>query len=164
MFRYYTPYAVDLYSIPDTETIQAYMDRVRALPEAIKKVLTDFSTAEYLIDIVVPEFRLEESGATELTRITRDILLGDLFIGDMSVSIANKLNVEQTTAQQIRDKITNELFAPAVEDIKKIQREKFPDRVGQGNINSVPQPPALPQMKNAPAVNQSNVIDLRNQP
>ena len=98
----------------------------------------------------------------ELTRIVRDVLLGDLFIGDTSATISQKLNMDPQTAQQIRDKIVKELFAPAIEDIKKIQREKFPDRVAQRNTSTMLQPPKPPEIKTTMAVNQSNVIDLRN--
>ena len=75
-----------------------------------------------------------------------------------------KLNIDLQTAQQMSSKIINELFAPAIEDIKNAAG-KFPDRVGQGGASAtrptMPQPPPPPQMKNAPPINQGNVIDLR---
>ncbi len=55
-------------------------------------------------------------------------------------------------------------LAKRIEDIKKIQREKFPDRVGQGSAAKpdMPQPPVPTQMKGAAPVNQNNIVDLRN--
>lgn len=150
---------VDLYSMKNRDNIESYMNRVRNLPESIKQTLTDSATADYIIETIAPHFSLEEEQVTELTRIIRDILLGDLFIGDMSTNISQKLNVDQQVTQQIQEKMINDLFANAIEDIKKIQREKFPDRVGQRSGTSSPQPP---NMKNIPPVNQSNIIDLRN--
>ena len=61
------------------------------------------------------------------------------------------------TANQIAQKIVTELFVPAIEDIKNMQREKFKDRIAQNRSNQSQQ---SSQNTNA---EQSNVIDLRKQ-
>lgn len=153
-----TPFNVDFFSPSGENFFEEYTKKVTPLSASIKNVLMDDSTTNFVEEDLGSTFGLNLEQKTEVLRIVRDILLGDLFAGDMIVTIAQKLNVDQTTAQQIRDKIVKELFAPAIEDIKKIQRERFPDRTKQG---TAPQPPAPPQIKTVPAVNQGNVIDLR---
>ncbi len=159
-----TPYNIDLDILSADETLwSSFAKKFVILPKDVKDILLLDNTTAFLLDIS-HQLTLNEEQTKELTRIIRDVLLGDIFINDMSATISQKLNADQQTAQQIRDKIVKELFASAIEDIKKIQQDKFPDRVGQGSVSTMPQPPAPPQMKNVPPVNQSNVIDLRNQP
>jgi len=162
-----TPFSVDLFSPSGENFFEEYTKKIAPVSVPIKNILMDSSTTDF-VENLGQAFILSLEQKNDVLRIIRDILLGDLSAGDMTVTIAKKLTISQQTAQQIRDKIVKELFAPAIEDIKKIQREKFPDRVGQGSVNTtrptMSQPPAPPQMKNGPPINQSNVIDLRNNP
>ena len=161
----YSPYEIDMEKLSSVPTeLEIFTHKFVGLPRNIKDIM--LLTAPGFIWTLAQNYNLTEEQSGNISRIIRDILLGDLFAGDMSQTISERLELDQQTAQQIRDKLVKELFAPAIEDIKKIQREKFPDRVGQGSANTprpaMPQPPAPPQMKNAPPVNQSNIIDLRN--
>lgn len=152
----YSPYFIDsLEMTKDKQSWDIFANKFISLPEKIK----DAMLASEIVESVALNLSLTESQSADLSRLIRDVLLGDLFIGDMITKISENLNVDQATAQQIQSKVLNGLFAPAIEDIKKIQREKFPDRIGQGS--GIPQPPLPPQMKNGPNVNQSNVINLR---
>jgi len=127
--------------------------QISSMPISIQDLVLGISAEEFILG-VTQDFDLSEYQTKNLALIIGEVSLGDLFIGDMSATITEKLTLDPQSTQQICAKILNELFAPAIEDIKKIQREKFPDRVGQGSANSMPKPPA-------PPVNQSNVIDLR---
>jgi len=80
----------------------------------------DSSTAEFIEDGLGPNFNLNRIQITEITRIIRDILLGDLSLNDTASTISQNLKVSPTVANQIQNKIMNDLFGPAVEDIKKI--------------------------------------------
>ncbi len=164
---YATPFSVDLFSSDEQGFFEKYTRKVFSLPTSIKDILMDTSTTDFIEEHLGSVFGLNLEQKTWVTRVIRDVLLGDLFIGDMITAIAQKLNIDSQVAQQIMGKIINELFATAIEDIKKIQREKFPDRVGHGNVttnpaNAMPRPPTPPQMKNGPPVNQNNIVDLRN--
>lgn len=136
--------------------------QISSMPLGIQDLILGLSVEDFIIDLVL-EFKFSEYQSKNLALIIGKVVLGELFIGDLAKTLQEKVEIDQTTVQQIRDKIVNELFAPAMEDIKKIQREKFPDRVEQRNTSTMPQPPVPPQIKNVPSVNQSNVIDLRNQ-
>jgi hypothetical protein len=160
--KYHTPYTIDLDSMTDPVLIERYMTKVKATPPPIISILTDDQTANYFEDNLGPSLNLNEPETENLIRITRDVLLGDLFIGDMAPTISEKLEIDLSPAKEVASKIFRELFTPAIEDVKKIQREKFPGRVGQGISGDTSQRSAPPQVKPAMAVNRENIIDLRN--
>ncbi|MBP9822207.1 MAG: hypothetical protein KBC81_02045 [Candidatus Pacebacteria bacterium] len=158
--NYNTPYTIGLRPLKDRASIETYMNEVRKSPPAVLGIMTDEKTADFLEDALGPAFGLTEPAIEEITRILKDTLLGNSFVGDLSNDIKHKLNIEEYLAQQIKDKIVKELLAPAAEDIKKIHREKFPDRIKKG---SEPVPPSPPQQTQPTQVSDSNVINLRNQ-
>ena len=99
-------------------------------------------------------FGLTIDQKASLVRIIRGILLADEFLGDFPSLISSRLGVEMNTANQIAQKIVNELFAPAMEDIKNMQRGKFRDRIAQTRSSQTQQPP--PNVST-----EGNVINLR---
>ena len=164
MINIYSPYEIDVEKFSsDPRVWEIFANKFMNSLDNIKNLM--LLTAPGYSWILAQTYDFSDLQSADLSRIIRDILFGDLFIGDMVVTISQKLNIDLQTAQQMSSKIINELFAPAIEDIKKMQREKFPDRVGQGGASAtrptMPQPPPPPQMKNAPPINQGNVIDLR---
>ncbi len=158
--NYNTPYTIDLESLQSESAVKEYMDQVKRCPPSILALMTNESTADFLEDNLGPTFGIEESAVENITRIIKDVLLGKLFAGDITQTIIQTTGADQTTAQKIRDKIVKELFAPALEEIKKIQREKFPDRTRQGTT-SEPTNTTPPPTKEVSSINQSNVINLR---
>ena len=161
----FSPYEVLTDELEGDRAWDLFFGKYSTLTEPVRNILVGDEAMSVLYSIS-QQLLLDIADSRALSEIVANVLLGDLFINDMTTTIAQKLNVDQSTAQQIQAKIVKELFAPAIEDIKKIQRDKFPDRIGQGTTPAqptIPQPPAPPQMENTPPVNQSNVIDLRNQ-
>lgn len=157
----YSPFEVLTKNFGQSETAwDDFSYQISSTPVSIQDLVLGITAEDFIIGIVT-DFNLSENQSKNLALIIGEILMGDLFIGDLAKNVGQKLNIDQVITREIVNKIANELFAPAIEDIKKIQREKFPDRIGQGSTNAMPQPPAPPQIKNAPPVNQSNVIDLR---
>lgn len=119
--------------------------------------MTDPSTAEFIEEKLGQTFGLSSGQKTELTRILRNVLLADLFWGDFPSLISSRLGVDANTANQIVKMISDELLAPALEEIKTMQKSKFGDRIAQSRTDQIPQ---APQNANA---DQGNVINLRNQ-
>lgn len=161
--RIYSPHDVDFEKISsDEKSLSAFSDKIASLGEAARYVLLSADTP-YFLEALSLNNDLTEAQAENLSRIIRDTLFADLFINDMAPTIAQKLNISTDTAKKIRDKIVNELFAPAADDIRKMQREKFPDRVGPGTPTSAQ--PAAPRPAGtagpSPDVNENNIIDLR---
>lgn len=150
----YSPFEVLTENFGQSETTwDNFSYKISSTPLTIQDLILGVSAEEFILDIT-QQLNLQEYQSKNLALIVGEVILGDLFAGDMAQTISEKLGIDLQTAQQIRDKIVKELFAPAIEDIKKIQREKFPDRTKQGTP---------PQPQTTSPVNQSNVIDLRNQ-
>lgn len=151
---YTTPFNVDFKSKGVTSE---YLKMVSEKPETIKNILIDFSSAEFIHDNLGPFFKLTAEQLDETTRIVRDVLMSDLFIGNMTSEIGKRLGLPNDKALEIRNRIIAELFAPAIEDIKKVQREKF-SRQGEA-IPAAPAQQPAPQVKTN--VNPNNVVNLR---
>lgn len=156
---YETPYGIDMHTLETRSHFTDHIRRVLLLPKRVQNILIDFSTAEFIEEKVGQTFNLTTDQKAELTRILRDILLADSFWGDFQSLVSSRLRVNVNISEQIVKMIVEQLLTPALEDIKKMQMEKF------GNISKV-----SPTQFNKPAdfvkpgesVQQSNVIDLRN--
>lgn len=153
---YSTPFNVDFFGVKPENFFAKCIERVLSLPESVKNILTNYSTAEFIEEKLGQTFGLEAEQKANLTRILRNILLADIFWGDFSSLISSKLRVDTNTANQIVKMLTDELLAPAKEDIKAIQKEKFKDRINQSTSSQVQQSPI-----NSDA-GQGNIINLRN--
>ena len=152
----YNPSQVDLEELLLVKkNWDVFANKFIKLPISIKGVITSATTAYYL-EFLSKKTNLNQSQSSDLSRIVRDILLTDIFLGDFPVLISSKLGVDMNIANQIAHKIVSELFAPAIEDIKNMQREKFRDRIAQVKNKQTQQPP--------PNTEQGNVINLRNRP
>lgn len=152
---YFTPYTVDLFGLTNKVDIADYAGRFRNLPESILKVVFDFSTAEFIEDKLGQTFGLNSEQKTELTKVVRDVLLADVFWGDFPTLVSSRLDIDADTADQIVKTMTSELFAPAMEDIKAIQRDKFSDRIAQRKSDQVR------PVQQGPDTEQGNVVNLR---
>lgn len=162
---YATPFNIDLHSVNSEDFFAEYIQRVRSLPESVKNVLMDTSTAEFIEENLGPNFNLTSEQKTEITRIIRDVLLEDLFIGDMAQSISARMRVAPDEAKRIKDSIVSVLFKTATEDIKKLQTDKFPEKVNRPAMTTEPRAPKIPErpdLKIGPDINKNNIVDLRN--
>jgi|SRR3989338_127502 len=144
---YATPFNVDLFGSKPKNFYAEYTRRVLALPESVRNIMMDSSTAEFVGENLSSTYNLTAEQGTEITRIIRDILLGDAPLNSMPSLISSKLDTDQETSSQIANKIVNELFSPAIEDIKKLQADRPPER---------------PDLKIDPSINKNNIVDLRN--
>jgi len=163
---YATPFNVDL-SLPHSKSFfDEYLEKALSVPESIKNILMATSSAEFIENNLGPNFSMNSKQITEITRLIRDILISELFLGDFPMLISKKLNVDMQTADQMARKIATELFAPAIEDIKEFQKQKFVSKTGQfqqpekQHLSSFYQ--NKPDLKINPEINPNNVIDLRN--
>ncbi len=152
---YATPFNVDLFGVKPENYFAIYTKIVLSLPESIKNILMDFSTAEFIEENLGSSFNLTSEQKTEITRIIRDVLLGDLFIGEMAQSVSIKAKLDPDEAKKIKDSIVSVLFKPAAEDIKKLQTERFPEKINKPI-------PEKPDLKIEPDINRNNVVNLRN--
>lgn len=162
---YVTPFNVDLFGVKPENYFEVYSKMVLSLPESIRNILMDFSTAEFIEENLGLNFSLNKEQKTKITRIIRDVLLGDLFIGEMSQNISVRMGLAPDEARGIKDLIVSELFKPATEDIKKLQTERFPEKINRPSITTEPQVPKIPDrpdLKIESDINRNNIVDLRN--
>lgn len=150
----HSPYQVDLEELLLVKKDwDVFANKFIKLPVNIKGVMISAETADYL-EFLSKKLGLGQNQSSDLSRIVRDILLTDKFLGDFPILISSGLRVDMKIANQIVQKIINELFAPAIEDIKNTQREKFKDRIAQARNSQTQQ---LPPSVGA----EGNVINLR---
>lgn len=162
---YATPYNVDLFSPKPKNFFTEYTRRVLSLPEPVRNILMDSSTANYIEEDLGPSFGLNKEQKIEITRIIRDILLGDISINNMAGKISENLGIDPTTAHQIQGKIVNELFISAIGDIKNMQKELLPQKPPPTSSQpeyTPPQQPQSPPRNQGPSISPGNVVDLRN--
>lgn len=124
----------------------------------VKDLIFNLKTAFFLKDQIAVKFNLNERQSTELSRIVRDVLITKIILGEIIEEIKNRLAVDENIAKEISNKILNDLFAPALEEIKKLRTEKFGSATSSWPIAKPEMPP---QMKSDEKVNPNNVLDLR---
>lgn len=168
-FDLYSPFRIDSQTTDSLEW-DKFLKKINGVPVLIRNLITSADTVEFLI-IISEQFDLSAEESASLARIIRDVLLADIFLGDFPMLISQKLGVDGETANQIAQKIVSELFAPAIEDIKNTQREKFADRIAQSRGGQPPPgaPPVAPSPRRPAGfvrpderVQGGNVVDLRN--
>jgi len=154
--RYATPFNVDLSNLEFKKNFTEYFKRVSSLSGPIKDLMANPSTADFIEENLGPSFGLTPEQKTEITRIIRDVLLGDLFIGEMTQEISSRTRLAPDEAKKNVNLIISELFQPAIEDIKKLQAQKFPEKINKPAVSE------KPDLKIEPDINRNNIVDLRN--
>ena len=138
-----------------------FNNKVESLPSALKDAILSLKAAE-VIESVGSSNGLKDEQIEELSKITRDVIIAKLFIGDMPSQIAVQVGVDSIKARDIANKIVNQLFVPVLEDLKRVQKDRFGNKMDQfgrsgpedlqarmGNQQNIPVPPQ--QMPPKPA-------------
>ena len=149
-FDIYNPFRVDTLEMQKSGGLwERFVKQVDSVPSPIKDILFNIGTMELLIRIA-ENFNLSRNQSRELSRIIRDVLLGNAYVGNMLQDITNRLALDSGAAKAIANEIVSELFSPAIEDIKKIQ-------IGRKEIGTPPSAAGVSYRE----VQGSNVVDLR---
>jgi len=153
-----SPFFVDSTSMTDLDW-EKLQDKIDKLPARLADLLVDDATSDF-IEMLTPKYPQLSARGADIARIIRDVVIADIYIGDMPAQISSKFGVDQNTALEIARTIVSQLFAPVIDDIKKIQLQKFGRLLGSGAAqSSTPRPipgADLPE-------SGGNIIDLRNQ-
>ena len=162
-FYYYSPFRVDANIISKDKRIwEIYIKKINQLPVPIQDLLIKAKTIDFLSDIG-GVFSLSKDQSAELSRIVRNILIGDSYIGNMTRDISKRLNLDWKISSQTANAIFGGLFQEALEDIIAIQKEKFPDKkvsLAQKPIK-IDEEDKVPFNPTGQVVSKNNIIDLR---
>ncbi len=162
---YFTPYSAGFFKLQNKSDLTSYNAKLNFISDSIKKIIFDFSTAEFIEENLGTKFGLSRIQKKEIANLIREILLGEVFIGDFIKSAKERLAVEESRAKEIAMTITAELFPPALEAIKRTQRVKFALRIqemAKGNQAKSPQPlEAKPQVQVQPMTTPRSDLETR---
>ena len=157
----YDPYKVDFDKFSNKYVLfEEFTRKLRLLSDSMKVILWDTHTSSVIFSMHL-EYGLNDQQSANLTRIIRDVLLCDLYIGDLPNLLKQNVGIDEKSAQEIASRIVSEIFKTALDDIKKIQVKKFADRI-------VSKKPFIPKNTTNPPssqqktpIAQGNVINLR---
>lgn len=133
---FFTPYNVDIDNLGDAE-LKNYLSKISIMPQKLRKVIIGFSSAEFIVDSLGPKFNLSLKQKEAIARTARDVAMGELYIGDMPSQIAVQMGVGLDRGREIANATVNGLFVSVLDDLKKIQKEKFGDKASTfGSVTS----------------------------
>lgn len=160
-----SPYFAGLSSAND-DGVKAFANSYISLSQPLKDFIASEETAT-TITLVAIKYELEEKQISQLAQTLRELVLGSIFIKDLPNTLTTKLGVDEAKAQEIINKIVSESFGPIIEDVKRIQRSKFPDKIMQLQKEARPEglnpKPQIPEgIKNMP-LNRPSPIQAQSQ-
>lgn len=133
----FSPFFIDSTSMSDLdwERLQTKIDKV---PVLLYDLLVDSKTSDFIEGLLQKYIQLSVQGP-DIARLIRDVVIADVFIGDMPQELSKRLGIDPTTAREVANLVVSQLFVPVLEDIKKVHNAKFPGRL-----------PAKPAVPNTP--------------
>ncbi len=122
-----------------------------------------------LISGLGTNYQLDDNQVSAIAGTLREIMIGKIFIKDFPTTISSKLGIDDIKAGEIVNKIISKSFGPIIEDVKRIQRNKFPDKIQQIQKESQPtnltqpsaRPVTPPPARTPPPVTQTPPPELR---
>ncbi len=148
------------FSDKDSEAVrQEFLNVFVSLPLSIKNIIAGTTTLQFILGLA-EELQIPTQKLEGLSRIIRDVLIAKIHIGSMQNLIQEYLWTDQSQTRTIASKIVSELFAPAIEDVKALQRASFNDAQRQPTNPSAVDARTQPNTKSV-QINQNNIIDLR---
>ncbi len=132
----------DFYFAQHNDEQDKFNDVASKLPLTIQAILFSEETPKIIAGIY-SQFNLSEEQSASLSRLIRKVLVAEVYIGNMIREIQTRLQVPETTARSLANAMAQQLFAPAINEIKAVQSAKF-SNTGQPKSQGDP-----------------NVIDLR---
>lgn len=95
---------------------------------SLKNYLSSTETA-ISVSAIGLNYQLEDSQVYLLAATIRELLTGKIFIKDFPTTLSSKLGIDDTKAGEIANKLISQSFGPIIEDLKRIQRSKFPEKI-----------------------------------
>ena len=120
-------------------------------------LLRDFLSSPDVAVVIISlgeKYGLQEKQVSNLSKVIRDLILGKVFIKDLPIKVSSSLGIDEAKSSQLTNELVSQSFGPITEEIKHIQRTKFPDRITQMK-SAVQQPPSRPEFKMPPPIQTS---------
>src|SRR3989344_6238482 len=107
---------------------KVFLTQYVSLPSSLKNYLASTETATSIISTGL-NYNLDDGQVSKLAEAIRELIIGKIFIKDFPITISSRLGIDDIKAGEIVNKIISQSFGPIIEDVKRIQRGKFPDKV-----------------------------------
>ena len=118
----------------------SFLDDYFRMSFPLKKYLSSADTADFLFSLR-DKYNLDDSFMSEISIQIRKLLCGEIFIKEFPSVIASTLSLDNIKANNLTNEIISQSFGPIIEDVKRIQRNKFPDKIT--NLRKEGQPAGL---------------------
>lgn len=147
----YSPIDIDQEALlRDDQKHEAFYSKINALSENIQEVLFDSATEES-VKKISEQFAVSWNQTAEMTRLIRDLLIADAYLGNIVSDVRTRLLVSDGIAREIANSIISGIFAPVLEELKKIHIQKF----GRKDQAAEPTPAVQPN------TNPNNIVNLK---
>ena len=122
----YDPYDAYLNDVGDDRfRYGQFSDKIKNLSENFQDFIFDTATGDFIKDRISLALGLNQDQSKETAKIVMDLVLADLYLGNVVGEIQSRLGVDGIKAKTIAGLIIAQLFAPILEDLKKMHLEKF---------------------------------------
>jgi hypothetical protein len=173
LYRYFiaSPYLAGIDDLKDLKR-SFFIDEFNKLSTNLKNFLTADATAQTIFT-TGESMGLKNGQISQVSEIIRDLILGKVFIKDFPTLISSKLGIDDTKAGEMANKLISKSFGPIIEDVKRIQRSKFPEKIMQlqkeGRPAGLNQPSSMkpensPRQPQTPPRPQPPMTDIRPNP
>lgn len=130
----------------ESENYSKFLGVFETLPPYTKIYISSPETAEVVYSLGV-KFGLSDTEISAVASLVRDTIIGNVFIKDLPKVMSSSLKIDEAKSSQLTNELISQSFGPIIEDIKQIQRTKFPDRVTAMREEAKPPVPTPPAFK-----------------
>lgn len=106
---------------------EKFQDKIDATPDSLYNILVDETTINFIKSLTQKYTQLSAKGP-DVARLIRDVVIADAFLGDMPQETSRRLGLDLNTARQVANQIVSQLFMPALNELTRLHKERFPGR------------------------------------
>lgn len=132
----YSPFFVDAEMMSDLAW-EKLQDKIDKIPISLYNLLVDSKTSEVIEGLNKKYIQLSVQGP-DVARLIRDVVIADVFLGDMPQEIQRRLGLDPAMAREVANLIVAQVFVPVLEELKQVHRQEFPNRISQSTPSNPP--------------------------
>ena len=122
----YDPYEAYMRQVIDDHFKYTQLnDKLVSLPDSLLDFVFSPEPAEFIKDRVAVSLNLNEKQTMEVAKIILEIVVTDLYLGNVVEALKERIGIDEQKAKTIAGLIVAELFAPILDELKKMHIEKF---------------------------------------